>query len=257
MPSGCEVRWAQHRQSASGPHDDRGQRHTNRPFRQQPARERRAGHEQPLPAARIGSERPGGGEGDEGCPGRQGDEAGEHQIRQRLTGDRHVAEARRRDGARQQPGGLVVPPSGARVGGQHQDQTGHSRGDTRRQLADTGPQICERRQPVVEHRFLEPILAVVVRRDPVAARDHLACGLGVERLVGIGDRRSAESDEERQDAEEHQEGDARGRHAGIVYIWMTKTSSCGMPRLGMFGGCVGQDTSVEFCILLRWHGWWP
>ena len=199
------------------PNDDRGQRHTDRPFRQQSARKGHACDEQPLPAARIRPEGPRGHNGDEGCPGPQGDEAGEHQIRQRLTGDRHVAEARRRDCTRQQPGGLVVPPSGARVGGQHQHQTGYSRGDARREFADTAPPIAERRQPVVEHRFLEPILAVVARRDPVAARDHLACGLGVERLVGIGDRRSAEPNEERQDAEQHQQGDARRRHVRIVY----------------------------------------
>ena len=54
-------------------------------------------------------------------------------------------------------------------------------------------------EPVEEDRLLKPGFVVVVRRQPVAELDHLAAGFGVERFVGVPDRRPAQARQERDD----------------------------------------------------------
>ena len=60
--------------------------------------------------------------------------------------------------------------------------------------------LVERRDdPVAQNRFVQPRLVVECGADEIAALQHLARRLDVERFVGIPDRRTAQIDEVRQD----------------------------------------------------------
>ena len=59
-------------------------------------------------------------------------------------------------------------------------------------------------QPVVEDGLLETGLVVVKGRDEIARHDHLASGLGVESLVGVGNRTPAQPHQEGEGGQQYQ-----------------------------------------------------
>ena len=135
------------------------------------------------------------------APGGQRDEEGERQIGQSVAGHGHVAEAGGRDDAGEQRRPFVVPPPRARAGQQGEADPGESGRQARRRGGDAPRRVGRGGQPVVEDRLLEPDLVVVVGSEPIAALEHLAGGLGVVGLVGIGDGGPSQAGEERQSAD--------------------------------------------------------
>ena len=94
---------------------------------------------------------------------------------------------------------------------ERETDTGYRRSDARTPLADADDLVGGGDRPIEEDGLLKPRLVVVVGRGPVAAFEHLASGLGVERFVGVRDGGLAEAKNERQPAQQ-EEPDAP-RHA--------------------------------------------
>ena len=76
--------------------------------------------------------------------------------------------------------------------------------------------------PVVQNRFLETGRVVEIRCQPIGAFDHLACTLGIECFVRIGNGRAAETGEEGQPAKTDKEnnGTRYTLHLEKLYIWV-------------------------------------
>ena len=129
------------------------------------------------------------------------DEEGQRQVGQGHAAQRDVAEAGGDDRAGDQRRVVVVPAARQAGGDEDQADAGQRRPQPGRARARAGDREGRRREPVIEDRLLEARLVVEGRGQPVARLDHLARGLGVERFVGIGDRRRAEPDQEGQAGE--------------------------------------------------------
>ena len=189
-----------------GPTTSAGNDHRERAFGQEAERRRQRRAEQPVPGARHavadGHQRRGDGHGD---TERQG------QVGQRHPGEHDVAETGRDDRPGDERRVVVVPAPRQTGGDEHQGQTRQRRPQPPAGRARAGHRVGRGGEPVVENRLLEARLVVVGRCQPVARLDHLAGGFGVERLVGIGDRRRAEPDEERQ-ARDHEQRGERTSH---------------------------------------------
>src|SRR6266850_1675155 len=138
----------------------------------------------------------------------------------RRPGEEHVPEREREHGAAQeerQPHvqGIDLPEHDVeRATGEHRggvDPRGRAEKtpsckkhhENSRKAGERSPQPCrpvrdfEQREergggPVLQRRLLEVLEAVQARRDPVAARHHLARDLGVAALVGVVERPHAE-----------------------------------------------------------------
>lgn len=185
--------------------DDQGrERQRDRPLREHAAARRYGrGDQPPAPSARIeraaapGRIQP----GQQGAPRREGHQQRERQIRQGLARQRDVPEARGGDQAGQQARRVVEPAPGDGEAQERQTEPGQRRRQAGGRFADAGQTVGAGREPVVEHRLLEAVRIVEVRRQPVAALDHLAGALGVESLVRIGDGRLSETGEEGQPAD--------------------------------------------------------
>ena len=137
--------------------------------------------------------------------GRERDAEGQRQVGQRRPRHREVTEAGGRDRAGQprvRARRLTAPRGGPHE--QHQPGAGERRPQPRGAFARTGHQVGGGGEPVVEHRLLPAIFEVEPRRDPVARGDHLARGLGVVGLVGLGDRLVAETDAERDERQQQE-----------------------------------------------------
>ena len=188
-------------------HDDHGRQHDpDRSLDQKRSGRSGRGRNQPavrgrmlLDAVRLDAQ------SDDRPPGGKRDEEGERQIGQRMASHGDIAEAGGCNQAGEQRRPVVVPAAGAGAGKQREADPRQRGGDPRRGGGDAGQRVGHRRQPVVQDRFLEPDLTVVVGSEPVAAVDHLAGSLCIVRLVRIGHGGAPEAGEERQraDARDH------------------------------------------------------
>ena len=142
---------------------------------------------------------------DDRGPGGERDPEGERKVGQCKPPDGKVAECRSNDQPGKPPSAFVVPAPPARGRQQGQPQPGQRRPPPGRGLVDPRDEVASRHHPVEEDRLLKACLEVVVRRDPVAAADHLAAGLRIECLVGVADGRAAEAREKRGAANDQQQ----------------------------------------------------
>ena len=192
--------------------DDRGDHQAGNHHRQRALgeeAERSGGRRQQQPAARAGDAI---ADGDERRANRRGDEEGERQVGQGHAAQRDVAEAGGDDGPGDQRRVVVVPPPRQAGGDEDQADASQRRPQPGGARPRPGDPEGRRRQPVVEDRLLEARLVVEGRGQPVARLDHLAGCLGVERFVGIGDRRCAEPGQEGQAGDDQQRSE-RTPHA--------------------------------------------
>ena len=187
-----------------GRDDQGGERQRDRSLREHAAGRRNGRGDQPAPpAARIERAAPPRRiqPGQQGAPRREGDQQRERQIRQGLARQRDVPETRGGDQAGQQARRIVEPAPGDSEGQERQAEPGQRRRQAGGRFADAGQMVGAGGEPVVEHRLLEAVCIVEVRRQPVAALDHLAGALRIESLVRIGDGRLAETGEEGEPAD--------------------------------------------------------
>ena len=113
---------------------------------------------------------------------------------------------------------VVEPAPPGQQHHQREADAGQRRPEARLRLADAGNGVGGRDQPVEEDGLLEARLVVVVRRQPVAALDHLARRLGVERFVRIADGRPSQA-REKGDAAEQQQQQGRPSHGATIVYW--------------------------------------
>ena len=146
------------------------------------------------------------------------DEEGQRQVGQREPADGEIPEAGRDDRAGEQRLSARRASAGRPRPTSTQADARQRRPQPRLRLADARRRVGGADQPVEQDGFLEARLVVVVRRQPVAALDHLARGFRVERLVGIADGGAAEAREEG-DAAEQQEQQGRPSHSVTIVYW--------------------------------------
>ena len=74
-----------------------------------------------------------------------------------------------------------------------------------------------RDEPVEQDRLLKSDIIVIVRGEPVAAREHLAASFGVKRFIRVPDCRASEAGEIGHPAEKHEE-QSRPAHRPEFYL---------------------------------------
>ena len=112
-------------------------------------------------------------------------------------------------------------------------ETGECRRETGGGLSDPEDDIGAGRKPIVEDRLFEPIDVVEVRCEPVSALDHLAGTLGIEPLIGIGDRRAAKTGKKREGADSNQDKHS-ARHGRAILchgLYFDHGDRCGRRRV--------------------------
>ena len=186
---------------------------SNRAFGEERAAGCGAGNKQPFGCMNIVVD----GAGERGADGDR-DEERQREVGQREPADREVSERGRHDRRRNHRRPRVEPASAPQQHHQREADASQRGPEARLRLADAGSGVGGRDQPVEKDGLLEARLVVVVRRQPVAALDHLACRFRVERFVRIADRRPSEAREEG-DAAEEQEQQGRPLHGATIVYW--------------------------------------
>ena len=156
-------------------------------------------------------------------PDRQCRRERQREIGQRQAADREVTEGGCRDESGVAGRQLVVP---AACDGRSQQAEGEA--TQRREgacggLGDAQHGIRCRDEPVEQDRLLKSDIIVIVGGEPVAAREHLASSLGVERFIRVPNCRASEAGEIGHPAEKDEE-QSRTAHCPEFYLRLCCTS---------------------------------
>ena len=109
--------------------------------------------------------------------------------------------------------GRTEPAPAGPPRGQHQHETGGDPVQPRPPLPHATNRVARAHQPIGQDRFVETVIAVEGRHDPVVTRDHLHGRLGEPRLIPVDEWQRARA---RQQHRQRQKPEGHGRQPALM-----------------------------------------